>query len=126
MQTFVSTSQVSGGTNGPLIKNVLAFERGTNTGTWTLIRSDALATLTLAIQGFTWSTNGLNVNLVFNDASTTATLGCAFGNLTLTARSGSSDANGLQPLAMLVQNAAGQNAPVFSAVTTATGATQPR
>ncbi|WAJ35458.1 hypothetical protein OU800_12450 [Pseudomonas sp. GOM7] len=126
VQTFVSTSQVSGGTNGPLIKNVLAFERGTNTGTWTLIRSDALATLTLAIQGFTWSTNGLNVNLVFNDASTTATLGCAFGNLTLTARSGSSDANGLQPLAMLVQNAAGQNAPVFSAVTTATGATQPR
>lgn len=118
-QTFVSTSQVSGGTNGPLIKNVLAFDRDAPTGTWTLVRSDALATVTLATQGFTWSTSGLNINLAFNDGSTTATLGCAFGNLTLATRSGDADANGLQPLAMLVQNTAGQSAAVFSAVTTA-------
>ncbi|WP_409284996.1 hypothetical protein [Pseudomonas protegens] len=124
VQTFVSTSQVSGGSNGPLIKNVLAFDRDAGTGTWTLIRSDNLATLTLARQGFTWSTQALNIQLLFNDGRTSATLSCAFGNLTLTARSGSPDSNGLQPLAMLVQNAAGQSAPVFSAVTTAPQAMQ--
>lgn len=118
-QTFVSTSQVSGGSNGPVISNILTFNRdnsdGTGTGTWTLRRSDAVATQVIATQRFSWTTYKKNINLVFDDRSTKATLTCAFGTLTLTERSGSADQRGLQPLAMLVQNAAGQGQPVFSA-----------
>ncbi|WP_338523778.1 hypothetical protein NUH87_29375 [Pseudomonas batumici] len=116
VQTFVSTSQVSGGSNGPVISNVLSFDRVSNTGTWTLSRSDTVAQCTIASQGFSWTTNGLSVNLVFRDNST-ATLTCAFGALTLTSRSGNADSNGLLPLAMLVQSTAGQAAPIFSAQT---------
>ncbi|GAB7529268.1 hypothetical protein PS3A_16770 [Pseudomonas sp. 3A(2025)] len=116
LHTFVSTSQVSGGSNGPSLSNVLQFSSN-RIGTWTLMRSDPLATCILARQEFTWSTDGLTVRLLFKDNVTTATLTCAFGTLTLTGRSGQADSNGLLPLAMLVRNAPGQSSPRFEAVT---------
>ncbi|MCU1723744.1 hypothetical protein [Pseudomonas sp. 5P_5.1_Bac1] len=119
VQTFVSTSQVSGGSGGPKINNVLSFNRVRNIGTWELNRSDSLSSRIIASQGFSWSTDGLNVYLTFNDKTTTATLACTYGALTLSQRSGKADSHGLQPLAMLVQNAGGQNSPVFSAQTVA-------
>lgn len=119
VRKFTSTSQVSGGSGGPTIDNVLIFEKNgtTQNGTWTVSRSDPVSSCTLASQGFSWTTEGYDVTLTFDDNISTATLTSVFGSLTLSSYTGQADSHGLLPLVMAVQNASGQQSPVFSAQT---------
>lgn len=117
---FVSTSAVSCGEGGPLLRNELTFKPGlipnAGTGTWTFAMEDALAgRRVVASQDFTWTASGTTVTLQFTEGGS-AILSCTYGALTLTGRQGNADAHGLLPLALGVGTSPGQTAPVFTAV----------